>query len=120
MFLLNHPFNIGQTRLTSQQVDALFIAISRGYRLNCLNISSNNLSLVHSALLASAVNKLKTLNMWNTRLIDMSTCQIEAVLTAITGNTQFNSLNIGGIDLSSVEPSLLARHINPVVSRYRC
>ena len=100
------------TRLTVQQVEAVFNSICSGdsSRLKKLDISHNNLSTVSPVLLASAVNSLQEGVLSHTQLTRE---EGEAILTAITsGDSRLKILNISGNNLSKVDPGLLASAVN--------
>jgi hypothetical protein len=60
-------------------------------------------SAVESELLARAVTKLETVNIYNTRL---TTSQTMAIFTAICQDTKLVTLHISGNNLSSMDPEL--------------
>ena len=83
--------NIQTTLITPEQATAVFTYINTGTNLNSLNIRSNDLTEVDPILLASALNKVNTVNVEYTALTSQ---QIVAVLNAITVETKLTNLFI--------------------------
>ena len=77
--------------------------------LRTVDLSLTDLSSVGPDLPASLALRLEDLDMWNTEL---TTSQLEAVLTAATTSSTLRKLNLGNNNLSLVEPGLLARAVN--------
>ena len=100
--------NLGSTSLTSPQVCAIFAVIATGSKLRNLNIGHNNLSAVTPATLAKAVAGLDEVTMFVTYLTND---QMEAIFGAIDKTSRLRKLNIGGNNLSCLEPGLLARAV---------
>ena len=92
------------TQLTTEQIETILAAISEDSRLKSLDISWNNLSSVKPGLLTGAVKVLETLNVEGAQL---TTQQLETILTAIIEDSQLKYLFISWNNLSSVEPGLL-------------
>ena len=79
-------------------------------RLKKLSISVDNLSTVDLGLLTSAVNRLEEVFLWG---LDLTVKQWEEVITAIgEGDSRLKKFYIEDIDLSKVDPCLLARAVN--------
>ena len=99
------------TRLTVQQWEAIFTAISEGgCKLKRLVIYGNNLSRVDPGLLARALTRVEEVVMYQPRLTGP---QQEAILTAISsGDSRLKKLDIEHNKLSTVDPSLLASAVN--------
>ena len=100
---------IRNTSLTSQLWEALLTGICGDTNISSLDISYNTLSSIGPTLLVTAVNKLKTVNMRGT---DLTSQQLEALFTAISRDTNINSLDISGNILSSIVPTLLVTAVN--------
>ena len=84
-------------------------AVIRHPGLRTLDLSLTDLSSVPACLPARLVQRLEELDMWNTEL---TTRQLEAVLSAATTSSTLRKLNLGNNNLSLVEPGLLARAVN--------
>ena len=100
--------HLGDTRLTQQQVAAIFTAIqeteNKDLELQDLNISAANVSSLPASLFRSVV-RLATCDLSYTRLTPQ---QVSTILTAIeeTEDVKLRVLNISGVDLSVLEPGL--------------
>jgi len=97
--------NLGYTTLTTNQSNKLLEASLSSSTLDDLNLSDVNLSGVTPDLLASAVKRLKTVALTDTKLtVEQSNKLLDASLTSTT----LEDLNLTGVDLSGVTPTLLA------------
>ena len=98
---------LGYTRLTTEQVSAIFSAIqeSENLKLRHLNISWNNLSSLQPPLFRSVLS-LASCHLGDTRLTPQ---QVSNIFTAIqeTEDLKLQDLNISGVNVSSLEPGLL-------------
>ena len=108
------------TRLTAEQLLAIFSNCQKPAEpwrrenqgpIRILSLAHNDLSIIESKLMASAVNKLCKIRMRNTQL---PTQQIEAVFTSTSITTSLQCLDLGHNDLSSVDPALLARAVTKI------
>ena len=93
------------TKLTSQQVCALFRALQANTQMKSLNLGENDLSSVEPKLLARGISKLEMLDLYNTKLTAQ---QVSALFLVLATSTEMTSLECGGNDLSSVNPKLLS------------
>ena len=101
------------TYLASDQLEYLIKAIARkSSLLKDLNLWSNDLSEVPNDVLAEAVNKLKIVNLKNTKLKHEQTAAIFNKMANTV--TELVELDIGENDLSEIEPELLAKAVNKV------
>ena len=105
--------NIMSTALTPQQTNSIISSIAKDSQVKSLNMSFNNLSLVNVSLLTRAVNRQESLKMRETSL---TTHQTESILATISEGSKLKSLDISFIDLSSVDPVLLARAVSKLDS----
>ena len=80
-------------------------AVLRHPGLRTVDLSLTDLSSVPACLPARLVQRLEELDMWSTEL---TTHQLETVLTAATTTSTLRKLNLGNNKLSLVEPRLLA------------
>ena len=87
----------------------LLEAVLRHPGLRKMDLSLTDLSSVSPDLPARLVQRLEEVDMWNTEL---TTQQLEAVLTAVSTSSTLRKLNLGNNNLSLVEPGLLARAVN--------
>ena len=99
---------VRNTRLTQQQTAAIFTAVSEGNKIANLGIGGNDLSGVDLRLLDMAVIKLELLEIYGTNLTQK---QIVAILTAVRKGSKITELDIGGNDLSGVDPELLVKTV---------
>jgi len=84
---------LGYTRLTPQQVEAIFAALDTSSQMKILRIRSNNLSSVDPDVLARGVNKLETVDMRDT---DLTEQQITRILTQSLLTTNLKELDMEG------------------------
>ena len=96
-------------RLTKDQVRAVFTSIAdcEDLALSRLSINFSDLTSVPGPVLARAVVRLKSVNLWLCRL---TTGQVTTLLTTIlqTNNLTLESLTLNPSDLSSVSARLLS------------
>ena len=100
-------------RMTTDQIQESFTRIGdeRSF-LKCFHISCNNLSIVNSSKLASALKMLKDVRIHDTQL-NME--QLNVIMTTICAKeTALKRLDISGNDLSGVDSKLLANAVNTV------
>jgi len=84
---------LGYTRLTPQQVEAIFAALVTSCHLKILKIVVNNLSSVDPDVLARVTNKLETVNMRDTHLTEQ---QMTRILTKSLLTTNLKKLYMEG------------------------
>jgi len=96
------------TRLTPQQVTAICTAMTGNSRLKTLYLLKNNLSSVDAGLLAQAVTQIEEVELGGT---DLTPQQVNAICSAMTGNSQLKTLNLFKNNLSSVDAGLLAQAV---------
>jgi len=100
-------FNSFLTNITIDQLNSLFTALSRNTQLKKLSVFSNNLSSVDPELLARGVTRLEDVYFTN-----ITNEQSEAIFTAISqNNSQLKKLNLRFINLSCVDPAVLAKAV---------
>ena len=98
------------TQLTTQQLEAILTAISRGTKLKSLNLSANRLHSLAPELLARAASRLETVKLVGGLVTSQ---QAEAIFTAISGGgSGMKDLDISNNDLLLIEPLLLAQAVN--------
>jgi len=95
--------------LTPQQVTAICTAMTGNSQLKTLHLSDINLSTVDAGILAQVVTQLEEVGLWAT---DLTPQQVEAIFAALDTSCQLKILRIGGSNLSSVDPDVLARVAN--------
>ena len=98
------------SKLTCQQVEALFATDNEATKLKSLTIAGNNLSSVEPALLATALSKLEKVN-----ILECSLTRKQAETLFVTKNvaTKLKYLNLGkNYSLPTIEPALLATVMN--------
>ena len=100
--------NVINTKLTQQQVVAIFTALSEENKLTELFISENDLSQVDPELLYKAIVNLKILKVTETRLTKQ---QAVAIFTAVSEGREMTTLYIAGNDLSGVYSGLLVKAV---------
>ena len=105
--------NVESGRLTTEQTESIFAAISEDSQLKSLDISKNDLSSVDPELLAKTIKILETLNVKCGRLTREQT---ESIFSAISEASQLKSLDISHNNLSSVEPRMLSRAVTMLES----
>ena len=82
------------SRLTTQQVEAVFRALASSSALRRLDISYNNLSSVEAGVLGQAVARLEMADMGSTSLTGN---QVTSILTAVLRSSCLTSLWISGV-----------------------
>lgn len=102
--------SLKNTNITNVQAQAIFTAMSLSCHLKILQIASNNLSSVDPELFARAITNLEMAN-FNDTNTNIHNDQAHAIFTAISLSCHLKTLQIAGINLSSVEPELFARAI---------
>jgi len=100
--------NLCLTNITLDQVQALFIAMSKNFQLKKLDLCCNNLSSVAPGLFVKAITRLEDVSLHGTNLTDN---QYQALFSAISQNVQMKNLDLYCNNLSSVEPDILATAI---------
>jgi hypothetical protein len=102
--------NIEETFLTPEQTADIFTFISGGSLLKKLNVGRNNLSTLAPDKVAKAIIKLEEVDVHDTQL---TRTQVNQLIFAICSNrnSKLKKLNIRQNDLSTVEPTLLARTV---------
>ena len=80
------------TKLTTQQAEKVLEAVITNSKLKVLNMQNNNLSLVDADILAKAVNKLESVEMYNT---DLTGQQITEVLSRSLVTTSLSHIAMG-------------------------
>ena len=83
--------DVMQGRLTRQQTESIIAAVSEDSQLKDLVLSSNDLSTVEPGLLAVAINKLKNVDMNDSKLTSQ---QVNMILTQSQVQTSLDSLHI--------------------------
>ena len=102
--------DMSHSRLDKQLAEAVFTAVCEaGSQLENLNLSCSNLFSLDKRLLATAVGRLKEINLSSTGLTQEQ--KIEILMGVCAENSQLKTLNIGGINFSSVDGGLLARAV---------
>jgi len=103
--------DIGDTILTTQQIEAILTEICKNTNLTNLNMSGNNLSSVEPGLLARAVSQIETIDIGDTSLTSR---HMEDILrTALEEKSKLANLFISQNGLgSSVGPDLFAKAVN--------
>jgi len=101
-------FNSFGTNITIDQLKALFTAMSQSTHMKKLSVFSNYLSDVDPELTARVVTKLEDVYFTN-----ITNEQAEAIFTEISQNhIQLKKLNLRFINLSCVDPTVLAAAVN--------
>ena len=88
----------------------LLEAVVKHPGLKELNISFMDLSSVEPRMLESVINKMEKLNLSNVKLTAQQVTNLCQVFPQ--EKSQLKSLNLTGIDMSGVQPELLARIVN--------
>jgi len=101
--------NLCGTNLTNNQIQALFQATDQSCQLKKLDLWRNNISSVEPELFARAVTILKDVNLGSTNLTNK---QVTALFQKMSQNCPLKTLNLSCINLSYVEPELLAIAVN--------
>ena len=107
--------HISNTELTAQQMETIMTVMDAG---GCptkkLDLSWNNLSTVDPNLLARVLTGMEEVKWVEVRgEVELTLIQVEAILTAICAeDCLVKKLDISSLNLSSVEPGLLARALN--------
>ena len=96
-------------QLTIQQAEAILTAVCGGTKMRQLSIRYTSLSLLEPELLARSLISVISVDLRNTQLTSQ---QIQAILKAITSSSKLKKLNIGGNNMSGVDPWLLANAVN--------
>ena len=92
-----------------ENVEALLLAISRHRGVTKLNLFGTDLTSVEAGLLAGVLSGVGWLEL---EAAKMSTRQMETFLGAICGQTRLKKLSFSKMDLTAVEPVLMARAVN--------
>ena len=79
-------------QMTSNQAIAMFEGLSDTTKLKTLNVHGNNLSTVNKDTLATVINKLETVYMYNTQLKGE---QVTCLLSQASRQTKLNILQLG-------------------------
>ena len=95
------------TSLTTLQLENILSSITMDSKLTRLNLGGCNLSAVPPELLG-ALCKLESLAAAGTSLTKK---QVESMFTIINNNPPLRNLNLADMDLSSVEPMLMAKAV---------
>jgi len=95
-----------QTVLNKNQIFSIFESVSKSERLKELDIGYSYIDLasIDPNLLASALNKVKKVNLGHTKL---SSSQLETLFKFISSDTMIKNLDIGYRDLGVVETDIL-------------
>ena len=97
------------TFITPQQAEDIFISICQdGSKLRKLTIVNKSVSTVNSTLMAKAISKLEEVNL---NYSFLNSQQSQAIFSALNECTNLKILEIGGNDLSAIEPNLIAKSI---------
>ena len=80
------------TKLTTQQAENILVAIITSSKLKVLNIQNNKLSSVDPDIMAKAVNKLDSVEMYNT---DLTQQQITKILSRSLVKTSLDHIAMG-------------------------
>ena len=91
--------------LTSQQVQRLTLAVADDATLEEVNLEGSSMELVGPDLLSSAVTNLVKLNLAHSNLNEE---QVAALFSFMTSGCKISSLNLEEVNLSSVDPELMA------------
>ena len=91
--------------LTSQQVQRLTLAVADDATLEEVNLEGPSMELVGPDLLSSAVTNLVKLNLAHSNLNEE---QVAALFSFMTSGCKISSLNLEEVNLSSVDPELMA------------
>ena len=92
-----------------KNMEELLLAISCHRGITRLNLTSTDLSTVDTGLLARVLTGVYRLEV---EAAKMTTRQIEAFLETLGGQTKLKLLTFSKIDLTAVDPALLARAVN--------
>merc|ERR550519_987593 len=104
-----HTVNLEYTSLVTDQCTQILDASLASTTLSDLNLEGINLSEVPADLLATAVSRLRNVNLGIT---DMTTDQCVTVLDASRSSTTLTDLDLADIDLSGVPADLLATAVS--------
>ena len=96
------------TALTSPQVEILFTTISRAAKLEQLHLPGINLSCLTPPFLAQTVSSLEKINISNCQLTSE---QVHCLISSLILSTKLKDLDISQTNLSTVDPSILARAV---------
>ena len=80
------------TKLTTQQAEEILVAIITSSKLKVLNMQNNKLSSVDPDIMAKAVNKLDSVEMYNT---DLTQQQITKILSRSLVKTSLDHIAMG-------------------------
>ena len=98
------------TALRGQQLEEVLTAISENPSVKILDISGGHkMNSIAPDLLARAVSQLENVDIGGTNLTNHQT---EAIFDALNESTKLKVLNMEDMNLSSVDPSLMARVVN--------
>ena len=92
-----------------EDVEALLLAISRHRSVTKLNLYSTDLTSVEAGLLAGVLSGVGWLELEAAKI---STRQMETFLGAICGQARLKKLSFSKMDLTAVEPVLMAQAVN--------
>jgi len=98
--------NLCDTKLTSQQCQAIFKVAAVDCKLKILNIGRNDLSSVDPKSLARFVAELEEVNLSNAK---MTSQQCEAISRFPVNDSKIKKLSIDGNDLSTMDPEFVDR-----------
>jgi len=104
---------LANNHLTTQQVTAICTTMAGNSQLKTLNLSHTDLSSVDANILANAFTQLEKLSLWKN---DVSHQQAQAVFAALDSSSHMKILWIIEDNLSSVDPDVLARVVNKLVT----
>ena len=96
-----------------EEVEEVLLAISRHRGMTRLNLTGTDLSLVDSCLLAGVVHRMDRLDV---RAAKLTTQQIQAILMALGRETKLKTIVFSEIDLTAVDPDILAWAVNRLES----
>ena len=94
-----------------EEAEAVFSAILEHEGIRELNISQNEISKVNPETLAKAVNSMEQVNLFNAKLTSM---QCEALFQQMSQDTKLKILSIGCVNISGINPEVLAIGLNKV------
>ena len=100
-----------------EEAEAVFNAILEHDGIKELNISQNEISKVNPETLAKAVNTMEQVNLFNAKL---TSPQCEALFQEMAQDTKLKMLSIGCVNISGVNPEILAVGLNKVQTARLC
>ena len=98
-----------KTCLSNLQVSTLLMYLGEDTYLTSLDLSHNSLYFVDPALLARAALYLKNLTLWGT---DLTYHHLEELCITLKDEARLRSLDLTGIKVTMLDPSLLAGGVN--------